>query len=354
MALDASLDLQQQVREALGRNLPLRIRGGGSKPFYGRTAEGTVLPTGGHRGIVDYEPTELVITARAGTPLAEIEQTLADQGQMLAFEPPHFGPGATLGGTIATGLSGPRRPYAGAARDFVLGMQLLSGHGEIVNFGGRVIKNVAGYDVARLATGSLGMLGVILQVSLKVAPRPERERTRVLELSLAAALDTLHRLSASPLPLSGACYLDGRLYLRLSGGERGAAAACARVGGADLDDDGRFWQDLREHRLPFFASPLPLWRLSLPVDASPAKLQGEFLLDWGGAQRWLLTDAPGDIVRAYASRREGHATLFRNADAGADHRFHPLPPALLTLHRNLKSAFDPKGILNRGTMYPDL
>ncbi len=354
MDQDISGALQAQVASALHHQSPLRIQGGGSKSFYGNRVRAEPINVTAHTGILSYEPTELVITARAGTPLRVLEETLAQHRQMLPFEPPHFGPGATLGGTVATGLSGPRRPFTGAVRDYVLGVKLLSGRGEIVSFGGQVMKNVAGYDVSRLVTGSLGMLGIILEVSLKVLPLPECEHTVSLEQSPSDAIDSLCRLRALSLPLSGACYYQDQLHLRLSGGDKALAAGRAHIGGTEHAVSAVFWRDLREHSLPFFGSELPLWRLSLVPDAPPAKLQGEVLIDWAGAQRWIMTDAPPDIMHAYAARRDGHATLFRAPVGFNEPRFHPLPDGLLALHKNLKSAFDPQRLLNPGIMYPEL
>jgi len=354
MESDISTQLQSQVRAALESGTPLRIQGGGSKHFYGNRVTGEALDISGHRGIISYEPTELVLTARAGTPLKVIEHALNQQGQMLPFEPPHFGPDATLGGTIATGLSGPRRPYTGAVRDYVLGLKLLTGHGEIVAFGGQVMKNVAGYDVSRLATGSLGMLGIILEVSLKVLPRPERETTITMPLSSSEAIEKLNQLRLLHTPLSAACCYQDTLWLRLSGTPRSVQSACARIGGDIRDEGESFWHDLREHTLPFFNSKQPLWRVSLAPNEPPAKLQGEVLIDWAGAQRWISTGAPADIPRAYANRRNGHATLFRNPESTTELRFHPLPDNLLALHKNLKQAFDPSNLINPGVMYPTL
>ncbi len=343
--------LQATVQNALEQKAPIQIQGSGSKSFYGRSCRGQPLSLAGQRGDISYEPTELVITACAGTPLAEIEAILAEQGQMLAFEPPHFGPNATLGGTIACGLSGPRRPYAGAARDFVLGVQCLNGKGEILRFGGQVMKNVAGYDVSRLMCGALGTLGMLLEISLKVLPRPETEITLSFETEAAQALERMNTLAAEPLPLSAACFTGEQLYLRLSGTGAGVTAARRELGGEALDHGERFWEDLREQRLDFFAGDAPLWRLSVPPATEPLALLGDWLLDWGGAQRWLCaqeTDA-AEIRRA-AATVGGHGMLFRGGDRTGE-VFHPLPPALMALHRRLKHAFDPQGIFNPGRMY---
>lgn len=341
-----------KVQEALEQQVPLAIRGCGTKDFYGRSTTGEPISVACHRGIISYEPTELVLTARAGTSLEVIEKTLAEHNQMLTFEPPYFGPNATLGGTIACGLSGPRRPFSGAARDFVLGVRCISGRAELLNLGGQVMKNVAGYDVARLMCGSLGTLGILVDISLKVLPRPERERTLVFETDLSTAIQRMNQLAGQPWPLSASCYLDGCLYLRLSGAKAGVEAARHALGGETLDPATEFWRDLREHRLPFFSGARPLWRLSLRPAAPPLNLPGEWLLDWGGAQRWLRTDAPAQTIWETAAKAGGHATRFRGGDP-TDRVFQPLPAPLQAIHQRLKREFDPQSILNPGRMYPE-
>lgn len=349
-ANDLGALLAATVRDA---TRPLRIVGGGTKDFYGGVADGDVLAVADHRGIVSYEPTELVITARGGTPLADIEATLAEQHQMLGFEPPYFGDGATLGGTIACGFSGPRRPYVGSARDFVLGSRIINGRGEVLVFGGQVMKNVAGYDVSRLMVGALGTLGVLLDVSLKVLPRPEQETTVALALTPEQALATMSELQGRSLPLTG-CYHDtDTLYVRLAGSSATVKAAHAKIGGEVTATGAERWRDLREHRLPFFSGDTPLWRLSLPPAATPPHLPGRWLLDWGGAQRWLNTDAPASSIFDAARLLGGHATLFRGGDRNGQ-IFQPLPDALVRLHRQLKQAFDPRGMLNRGRFLGDV
>jgi glycolate oxidase FAD binding subunit len=305
-----------------------------------------------HRGIVHYEPSELIITARAGTPLTEIEAALAAHNQMLPFEPPHFGPTATLGGTIACGISGPRRPYTGAVRDFVLGVRLINGRGDLVKFGGEVMKNVAGFDVSRLMTGALGTLGPLLEVSLKVLPRPQHEITLTFTCTARQALARIRDWSAQPMPLSGACHDGTRLYVRLSGSSSGVTACQRKIGGDALPDDNQFWHKLREHQHDFFRGDGLLWRLSVPPAAPLLNLPGQSYLDWGGALRWLKNPLPADVIRASAAKLGGHATLFRGGERTGS-VFHPLPPALLALHKRLKSSFDPHGIFNPGQLYPE-
>jgi len=340
-----------RIRSAHAANTPLVIQGGGSKTFYGNADEGEILSTRALTGVVDYQPKELVLTARAGTPLAEIEALLAEQNQMLAFEPPHFGDAATLGGSIAAGLSGPRRPYAGAARDFVLGVRLIDGTGQPLRFGGQVIKNVAGYDVSRLMVGALGTLGLITEVSLKVLPQPALETTLQFELDEAAAIGRMNQWAGQPLPLSASSWHAGLLTLRLSGAASAVRAAQARLGGEPLQDAGAFWQRLRDQATPFF-DKRPLWRLAVKSTTPPLKLGEAQWIEWGGAVRWLASELPAAALREAAGQAGGHATLFRGK-APADGAFAPLAPALATLHRSLKQRFDPRGILNRGRLYPD-
>ena len=350
MDADLTVSLRDRVRAAAGDATPLAITGGGTKDFLGRLTQAAPLDVSGHRGIVTYEPTELVLSARGGTPLADVNAALCEQGQMLAFEPPGFGEAATIGGTIATGLSGPARPYSGAARDFVLGPRVLNGKGEALRFGGEVMKNVAGYDVSRLMTGAHGTLGVLLEVSLKVLPRPAVVRTVEFDVNGTDAIDRCNAWAAKPLPVTGACHDGERLRVRLAGTEGGVTAACAALGGETYDGDA-FWSALREHTLPFFTKAgAPLWRVSVPPGADLEASGGDTLIDWGGALRWLRTDAPAADVRALAERAGGHATLFRGGDRTGD-VFHPLAPALRKLHERVKEAFDPANIFNPGRMY---
>ena len=344
-------DVCNRVAAAVTQHTPLIIRSGGTKNFLGRRTTGEILDVSHLRGIVHYEPTELIITARAGTPLSEIEAALAERGQMLGFEPPHFGATATLGGTIACGLSGPARPFRGAARDFLLGTKVVNGKGELLRFGGEVMKNVAGYDVSRLMCGAYGTLGLLLELSLKVLPRPAAEASLVFELDRATALERMTDWQRLPLPLSGLCYTDGRLYARLSGAERAVAGARRRLGGeADVQGDG-FWHAQREQRGGFFAHTGTLWRLSVPPVTQELAVGQEPLIDWGGALHWVKTENdPADMFAA-AAAAGGYAMCWRGGDGAQV--FQPLMPPLLQLHRRLKRAFDPQGIFNRGRMYPE-
>ncbi|MGH6635172.1 MAG: glycolate oxidase subunit GlcE [Gammaproteobacteria bacterium] len=347
-------EIGSRLQQAIAERRPLEILGGGSKRFLGREPCGSVLEVAGYRGIVDYQPSELMVTARAGTPLQDIESLLAEQGQMLAFEPPHFGATATLGGTIACGFSGPRRPYVGAARDFVLGVVCLSGKGEKLRFGGQVMKNVAGFDISRLMAGAMGTLGVLLEISLKVLPKPETEATVARRLSMTEALDLMNRLAGRPLPISAASFEGENMLLRLSGVSSAVAAAEKTIGGDRVPEGKDHWHKLREHELPFFyPRDKPLWRLSLPPATPPLALAGEWFFDWGGAQRWLKTDADPTLVRQAALAAGGHATLFRGGDRHGE-IFTSLSAPMRELHQRLKQAFDPQGILNPGRLYPAL
>jgi len=349
-ALDALID---RVRAAAAARTSLVIRAGGTKDFYGNTVSGEALDPRGCAGIVAHEPTELVVTVRCGTPLTELEAALDAQGQMLAFEPPHFGAGATVGGCVATGLSGPRRATAGSVRDFVLGTKLLDGRGDVLSFGGTVMKNVAGYDVSRLLAGSLGTLGVILEVSLKVLPKPPAETTLRFELDESSAIKRMNEWSGRPLPISATAWRDGSLGVRLSGARAAVDAARAALGGERIDDAPAtsFWRGIREHTDPFFVVNASLWRLSLPSSAEPLGLAGEQMIEWGGAQRWLRSSETAHEIRKRAQALGGHATLFR----GGDHVgvFAPLTAPIAAIHRRLKAEFDPAGIFNPGRMYSD-
>lgn len=346
---------KEQILTAAVEQRSLRIRGGGSKDWYGQGLAGDVLDildTNAHRGVVDYEPTELVITARCGTPLAEIEALLAEHGQMLAFEPPHFGASATFGGAIASGLSGPRRATSGAVRDFVLGAVLMDGKGEVLQFGGQVMKNVAGYDVSRLLAGSLGTLGLLLQMSVKVLPRPVCELTLRFEMGEIEALRRLNEWGGQALPVSGSCWADGVLTLRLSGAQAAVVAAASSLGGERIEGEP-FWASLREQTDEFFSGEQALWRLSVPSAASALIVGAPQLIEWGGAQRWLRMDADAQAaskLRAAVTACGGHATLFRGGDKALG-VFQPLAPAVAKIHERLKAAFDPQRVFNPHRMY---
>ena len=373
----------ERIRAAAADHTPLRIRGGGSKDFYGQSLQGELLDTRAHSGIVSYEPSELVVTVRAGTPLTELEAALAEKGQCLPFEPPHYSgnaneSNATVGGMVAAGLSGPARASVGAVRDYVLGAVLLNGQGELLTFGGQVMKNVAGYDVSRLLAGSMGTLGLITEVSLKVLPLAPAEATLVFEIDQPKALAQLHRWGAQPLPLNASCWVHEHsdqgqrelLCVRLRGAVAAVESACRKMT-QDLNAErldnavaNAAWQTCRDMRLPFFTQPpasepvpdMALWRLSVAQTAPVLDLPWPQLVEWHGGQRWLwapASDAPR--LRAAAQAAGGHASLFLAAQV-ADKTvgvFAPLASPLDRIHRNLKQQFDPSGIFNRGRMFSD-
>jgi glycolate oxidase FAD binding subunit len=344
---------RDRIMSATRSGTALRIRGNGTKDWYGQELNGELLDTTAYSGIISYDPTELVITARAGTNLREIGKALAEKKQMLAFEPPRFDGLATVGGIVASGLSGPRRQAVGSVRDFVLGTVLMDGKGEVLHFGGQVMKNVAGYDVSRLLTGSLGTLGLILEVSLKVLPRPFAQHSLQFAMSEQDALHQLNVWGGQPLPLSASCWVNGNLYVRLSGAQAAVDAAIAKMGGIDLPEAETFWDSVREQTHTFFSEPQQaLWRLSLPTVAPSLALPGEQMIEWGGALRWLKTTADAETIRSVAATAGGHATLFKGGDKSVG-VFQPLAPAVARIHRNLKQAFDPAGIFNPRRMYTD-
>ncbi|MDQ6987276.1 MAG: glycolate oxidase subunit GlcE [Mariprofundaceae bacterium] len=353
--------IQNAVKQAFADATPLNIIAGNSKSWYGREATGAALHIGEHAGIINYLPTELIITAKAGTPLADIAAALDTHKQRLPFDPPYFsensGKNATLGGTVACGFSGPRRPYAGSCRDFVLACRIVNGQGEILKFGAEVMKNVAGFDVSRLQTGSLGTLGVLLDISLKVLPHRLAEQTIVIEADFVTAINVMNRWAGTPLPVTAMCADGRRIYFRICGTPSSVQTSMQRIGGSLLADGLNFWKSVREHTLPFFDHQRPLYRLSLPAAHAHLSLadaaDDDWFIGWGGAQRWLKSELPAEVVFAAAQAAGGHATLFRNGDRQGD-VFAPLSHALWQWHKRIKQAFDPKCILNPGRMYRDL
>ncbi|MEJ8858875.1 glycolate oxidase subunit GlcE [Variovorax robiniae] len=359
--MDSTLQaLVECVRAAAASANPLRIRGGDTRDFYGEPGSGEPLDTRPLAGIVSYEPSELVVTVRAGTPLSELEALLAAEGQCLAFEPPRFGSGGTVGGMVAAGLSGPSRASVGSVRDHVLGAELLNGKAELLRFGGTVMKNVAGYDVSRVLAGSLGTLGVITEVSLKVLPVPPAEATLRFDCSQADALTLLNAWGGQPLPLNASCWVEDAsnpmLYLRLRGAAAAVEAACTHLGGERQQNVAADWDACRDQTLPWFIDTPgthDLWRVSVPQTAPVLAIDGESpLIEWHGAQRWYRAPSgQGATIRAAAREAGGHATLFRPADASqTDARFDTLSPALARVQRNLMHEFDPHRLFNRGRL----
>lgn len=361
MSLNRTQELQDRVRAAFNDKTMLKIVGGNSKSFYGnqQTVSASkkieVLETRIHQGIISYEPSELVLTARAGTPLKEIEGLLAKNNQMLPFEPPHFSEHATLGGAIASGLSGSRRPFTGSARDFVLGTKIITGKGDIMTFGGQVMKNVAGYDVSRLMVGALGTLGLLLEISVKILPRPHTENTQCIGMSQQDALHTMHELNQTSLPISALAYEDEKLYVRLSGAESAVTSAQKKIGGESMLHAEKFWQQLNEQTHSFFKSDKPLWRLSVPYIAN-IDLNEKSFIDWAGALYWIHSDKEAEEIQQHAKAQGGSAALFKvtnNQDSFTE-RFMPLEAKIKQFHVNLKMRFDPYGIFNYGRLYSDL
>ena len=384
-ALQQTID---QVRAAAAARTPLRLRGGGTKDFHGLAGlgslRGAVLDTRALAGIVSYEPSELVVTAWAGTPLAQLEAALAERRQCLPFEPPHFaapdaGAGATVGGMVAAGLSGPARVSVGAVRDYVLGLHLVNGRGEVLRFGGQVMKNVAGYDVSRLMVGAWGTLGLITQLSLKVLPVAPAEATLRFACTQAEALQRVLDWARQPLPLNASSWVPvdhaggdagngdmqrqpGCLHVRLRGAAAAVEEACRALGGERLDaqEAAAHWQGCREQTLPWFAARAPthaLWRLSLPATAPVLALPAAAsvpLLEWHGALRWVQAPLADAAVLVEAARAVGaSASIFRAPSAGGychQGLFGVQSPALQKIQARVRAAFDPAGIFNPGRM----
>ncbi len=348
---DQADDLRKQVSDAVSRQQSLNIAGGGSKPFYGYAPrpDSLRLDLGTHDGVIDYAPEELMIRVRAGTRLEVINQLLAENDQMLGFEPPDFDGQATIGGAVATGISGPRRPFAGAVRDFVLGVTLITGEAKQLSFGGQVMKNVAGYDVSRLVTGALGTLGVILDVSLKVLPAPRKESTLAFHTDLSETFELFDR-ARGYATLSGAAWQDGVARLRFSGTEVAVdVAAEAMRNGASTPVEDDFWIQL--NNLKWADAPRQLWRISVPR-SSPLFLEKLSVLDWGGGLRWVKD--PDGNPRDALDGNQGHATLVVSRQVTEVELFHPLTKPVRDMHRKLKSVFDPQGVFNPGRMYGDM
>lgn len=347
---DMSQELIERVKQAANEGTKLRIVGGGSKEFMGREASGEPVSLAGHSGILSYQPIELVLTARAGTPLTDIEAALAEHNQMLAFEPPLFDGRATLGGTLACHLSGPSRPWAGSIRDHVLGIRLINGRAEHLRFGGQVMKNVAGYDVSRMQAGAMGTLGIISEVSLKVMPKPAATITLRKAMAATLAITEMNRLAGQAKPLTAACWLDGHLYLRLAGAVSAVESTVSQWSGSVFEEGDAFWQGVREQQLAYFAGEEPLWRFSVNSSAQHFLPEDAWLIDWGGSQRWLRGDFDSEALAALAEEGGGQVSCHRGGDR-LQEVFHAQPQALQQLHLRLKAAFDPDGIFNPGRLY---
>ncbi|MBR9866048.1 MAG: glycolate oxidase subunit GlcE [Oceanospirillales bacterium] len=347
---DLSQQLQQQVLDARSDKRQLNIVAGNSKASMGRTTHADTLNVSDHTGVISYQPVELVLTVRSGTTLTEIEALLDDNNQMLAFEPPRFSEHSTIGGTLACNLSGPGRPWAGSIRDHVLGVRLINGLGEHLKFGGQVMKNVAGYDVSRLQAGAMGTLGVLTEVSLKVLPKPAAVRTLSWQLEAKQALSLMLELAGKPKPISAACWIEGQLYVRLSGAQSAVDATLKEWNGCDEPDSDNFWRALRDQQLSQFQSNDPLWRFSINPAAEIPSLDHLSIIDWGGAQRWYRGHQDKHEMEALAELAGGQVSLYTGGDRTAD-VFHQPVPALQEIQKRLKASFDPDGILNSGRLY---
>lgn len=345
--------IKEQVEAAIEQRAPLKIVGGNSKSFLGREVIGNQIELSDYTGVISYEPTELYITVKAGTLLSDVKHVLSEQNQMLAFEPPEINEKTTIGGVVATGLSGPRRPYAGSVRDFVLGISCINGLAKDMSFGGQVMKNVAGYDLSRLLTGSYGTLGIIYEVTLKVLPIPEFELSGCKKLSTQKALELMNELSGLSVPISAACYYNDRLFVRFSGNEKVVKDSMSKFQMNELETGEQFWNEVRDFKLPLFNSEKPVWRLSVPSTSKIDFKNDDCLIDWGGAQYWFASDRPANEIFSMAEEQGGSALLFRGGDRHGD-IFQPLSDGLFKLQQNLKQAFDPHRILNREKIYKDL
>lgn len=351
--MDLSAELQSRVVAAHASGNALHIVGGNSKSFYGRNPSGITLDVKGNRGVLNYQPGELTLTARGGTPMREIAELLDTHDQMLPFEPPSFSDEATLAGTIACGLSGPRRPWTGAVRDYLLGVRILTGAGKDMRIGAPVMKNVAGYDLFRPMAGAMGTLGILLEIIIKVLPKPRHERSFSIHCDAEEAVRLVTTWQKASVPLSGACYSDGTLNIRLSGDAQSVETSAGRLDASIEDIDNSFWHDLNEQRLSFFIHDTPLYRLTLPATAHLPAEFGNQIIDWGGRQRWLQSDLSLQEIQRKAEELGGHASVFRNGDREAE-VFHPLPAPLINLEQRIRSVLDPSRILNPGRLYKDL
>jgi len=356
---DISLELQNSVKDAISNNSPVYIHGGNSKLFFGNIVDATPLDVSKHTGIIDYDPTELCITVRAGTLISDIEKALDAENQILPFEPPQYSPNSTIGGALATGISGPRRAYTGSTRDAILGVKIINGEGEIVSFGGQVMKNVAGYDLSRMMVRSHGTLGVILEVSIRLLPKPKNDITVCIEGSQSFALDYFQAVRTQQLPITASAWFNDQAYLRLSGSDKSLAyqlkKLISEMKAEPVENPIQFWTDIRDHKHHFFGRmDKPLWRLSLPPASEEIKqINDNQLIEWGGAQRWINTNTPENIVHSSANSRKGYATLFQG-DIPEISFFPKLDENLMKLHRQLKKNMDPSGIFNPGRIYSGL
>jgi len=358
---DISQKLIEQINDAVDKKLPLVITGGGSKAFYGNHVEGEIISTAKHTGIIEYQPSELVVTVRSGTLLKDLEAELRANKQMLAFEPPQHSDNTTIGGIIACGLSGPRRVACGSARDFVLGTNIINGRGEKCRFGGQVMKNVAGYDASRLMTGAQGTLGLLLDISLKVLPINEKETSIKIEVELQTAIKNIKHWVKHGLPVSASCFYKNNLYLRLSSTHSAVQKSLDIINKSCSSEkiDHNFWSSIKDQTHEFFSTAAAseekdLWRFSSVAASSLFDESDDRLIEWNGALCWIKSELD---LHDLANKNQANATRYplNSANKKADENiFQPLQPGLLKIHQRLKQAFDPEHILNPGRLYSEL
>ena len=348
---DCNEEIASQVQDAFHSKTALQIQAGNTKAFYGRNIHGELLSLANHTGIIEYEPTELYMTARCGTPLREIEQTIDEQNQILPCEPPHFGSTATIGGMIAAGLAGPRRVFSGNVRDCMLGVEILNGEGQTLRFGGKVMKNVAGYDVSRLMCGALGTLGVLMSVTIRLLPKPTSEQTIALTMNSSSAIQKMNQWANSAMPITATFYDGNQLFIRISGSTSTIDVCRREIGGEIQNNNKNFWNTVKEQTHKFFNTKNSLWRISLPPSTKAFKINGNCAVEWNGALRWYDTTEDEKTIRTEAEQADGHACLFKGNTT--EQVFHPLPDASMHLHKQLKHVLDPANILNPGKMFAE-
>jgi glycolate oxidase FAD binding subunit len=357
---------KEQIQSAITNQQSINIRGGNTKHWYGDVPHGVTLDARAYQGILDYQPEELVITVCAGTPLKEVESSLAEKKQYFAFDPPCFGSEATIGGMIASGIAGPGRGQYGGLRDYVLGTKIMDGRGQVLSFGGKVMKNVAGYDVSRLLPGSLGTLSLLLEVSIKVLPQPAKTQTLKFEIDQAQAIIQMNTWASQPLPLSASAWIGnsngGELWVRLAGANAAVEAGISKMNQLiksqliPVEEASLFWQSVKEQEHSFFKeSNEPLWRFAINPLSPPLPFENQTLLEWYGGQRWIKGHLSAPHARQIAHQHGGHATLFRGAKLEGESvftplSFNPLTAPLEVVQQRIRQTFDPHSVFKTGRM----